>query len=573
MSKIIIGHSGGHAVSLDLEVLLRTRLLVQANSGGGKSWLLRRLAEQLFGEIQVIIIDPEGEFATLREKFGYVLVGVGGETPADPRSAGLVAERLLELRAPAVCDLFESFRKNPSGRHLWVKMFLNALLDAPKKLWHPTVIIVDEAHKFCPEGKAGQSEASEAMIGIATAGRKRGFCAVFATQRLSKLRKDTSAELLNRLVGPTFEDLDLERAADLLSVPNSEKKAFCAKMRVLEPGYFFALGRAIAKERILLRVGAVETTHPEIGSTKLPAEPPPPPEKVRALLPRLADLPKEAEEKLRTEADFRAEIRSLKAQLRAQPKQEAQIVDTAAIRDLRAQLREVGKLLRQRESLLQRFQQEAAVLASRAADLAGSEPIRITAGITMSKPLHQEPKREVPRAALPVPARRPDVLQDEIKETSQNNGRLGRAERRVLAVLAQYPSGRTKKQVALLSGYAITGGGFNNALGALRSKGYIGGYDQMVATIEGSTALGSFYPLPTGDELLQHWYRRLGKCQRAILGKLISIYPESSTKEDIGSATGYESSGGGFNNALGRLRTLELISGYNEIKASEELFG
>src|SRR5947209_2102103 len=92
---------GGH-VELDVAILLKTRLLIQANSGGGKSWLIRRLAEQLFGVAPVIIIDPEGEFSTLREKFGFVLVGKGGETPADPRSAKLVAHKLLELQASAV---------------------------------------------------------------------------------------------------------------------------------------------------------------------------------------------------------------------------------------------------------------------------------------------------------------------------------------------------------------------------------------------------------------------------------------------------------------------------------------
>ena len=96
-----------HTISLgnatiDIPVLLRTRMLIQANSGGGKSWLLRRLAEQFYGKVQVIIIDPEGEFSTLREKFDYVLVGDGGETPADPRSAALVAEKLLaQARANA----------------------------------------------------------------------------------------------------------------------------------------------------------------------------------------------------------------------------------------------------------------------------------------------------------------------------------------------------------------------------------------------------------------------------------------------------------------------------------------
>lgn len=37
----------GHGASIDVDVLLATRGLIQSNSGGGKSWLLRRLAEQM----------------------------------------------------------------------------------------------------------------------------------------------------------------------------------------------------------------------------------------------------------------------------------------------------------------------------------------------------------------------------------------------------------------------------------------------------------------------------------------------------------------------------------------------
>lgn len=40
----------------DLDTLVDTRLLVQANSGGGKSWCIRRLLERL----------PEGEAKILR---------------------------------------------------------------------------------------------------------------------------------------------------------------------------------------------------------------------------------------------------------------------------------------------------------------------------------------------------------------------------------------------------------------------------------------------------------------------------------------------------------------------------
>lgn len=149
---------------MDLNELLRTRLLLQANSGGGKSWLLRRLAEELFGRVPIFIIDPEGEFSTLREKFDYVLVGPGGETPADPRSAAVVAEKLIDLKVSAVCDIYEL---KPPDRHRWVRLFLEALIDAPKSLWHPRIVVVDEAHIFAPERGMGESEASGAMVDLA----------------------------------------------------------------------------------------------------------------------------------------------------------------------------------------------------------------------------------------------------------------------------------------------------------------------------------------------------------------------------------------------------------------------
>jgi type II secretory pathway predicted ATPase ExeA len=50
--------SGGKAAMLDLEELLATRLLVQGNSGSGKSHLLRRLLEQSAPWVQQCVIDP-----------------------------------------------------------------------------------------------------------------------------------------------------------------------------------------------------------------------------------------------------------------------------------------------------------------------------------------------------------------------------------------------------------------------------------------------------------------------------------------------------------------------------------
>lgn len=44
------------------------------------------------------------------------------------------------------------------------------------------------------------------------------------------------------------------------------------------------------------------------------------------------------------------------------------------------------------------------------------------------------------------------------------------------------------------------------------------------------------------------------------------------TKLELAERAGYEASGGGFNNALPRLRTLELIEGRADLRASADLF-
>jgi hypothetical protein len=151
--------------------------------------------------------------------------------------------------------------------------------------------------------------------------------------------------------------------------------------------------------------------------------------------------------------------------------------------------------------------------------------------------------------------------------------KLSSGERRILTAVAQYPQGRSKLQVAILSGYAPNGGGFNNYLGALRTRAFIqGSGDRLTITEAGIEALGSWEPLPTGSALIDYWSGRLGKAERLILEALTQVYPDALTKEEVAAKAGYEANGGGFNNALGRLRTLELVQGRGGLRASDNLF-
>ncbi len=87
-------------------------------------------------------------------------------------------------------------------------------------------------------------------------GRKRGLAGVIATQRLAKLAKNVAAEASNFLMGRTFLDIDMARAADLLGMDRRQAEMF----RDLQRGNFVALGPALSRRPLPIIIGAVETS-------------------------------------------------------------------------------------------------------------------------------------------------------------------------------------------------------------------------------------------------------------------------------------------------------------------------
>jgi len=85
--------------------------------------------------------------------------------------------------------------------------------------------------------------------------------------------------------------------------------------RNLDPGHFLAYGPALnQKTPRELVTGDVFTTHPEVGKRRLSAPPKPTPAIV-ALLPKLADLPKEAEAEARSMEDLKRELAAARREL------------------------------------------------------------------------------------------------------------------------------------------------------------------------------------------------------------------------------------------------------------------
>lgn len=555
----------GKPFTADLDIVLRSNVLAQANSGGGKSYLLRRAIEQTFGKVPMIVIDPEGEFSTLREKFDFVLVGQGGDTPADVRSAPLLAHRLLELGASAVVDLYEMPKQL---RPAWVAAFINALVEAPKKLWRDLLVFIDEAHEFAPEPGHGSSESPaekacrHALIDLGAKGRKRGYGVFAATQRLGKLSKDFAAELKNTLIGQTWIDIDRERAAGSLGIAKAEKAEFFRGVKTLEPGNFFALGRAFLLDPTLVRIGEVQTEHPRAGIRQ--SAPPPPTDKIRHMLPQLADLPKEAEQKIKTEADLRAEIARLQRELAQRPKAEA----TERTAEVAVVPPEWIKTIESATHRLSEANDTAAVAV---------EGILESIGVAVSALKGCVELGQNYRPAPAAPVRHPVALPPPRTCTNsqvEGGGEVGNGGlRRMLVALAQRPNGLTNGQLGVRAGLSSKSGTFSNYLSRARQQGWLVDEGQVRRiTDAGIAALGSFVPLPEGAALAEHWIRELGGGASRMLRALVDAYPEHLSNAELGERAGISPSSGTFSNYLSRLRTLELAEGRGgQIRASEEL--
>ena len=241
---------------LDLEELLATRLLVQGNSGSGKSHLLRRLLEQSAALVQQAIIDPEGDFVTLADKFGHVVVDAAAQPratcSASPPASASIASRWCSTSKGLEVEAADALRRRLPRR----PVRCGARLLVSRCWWWST-------RRSCsrppPPAKCRTRRAKlslGAMTNLMCRGRKRGLAGVIATQRLAKLAKNVAAEASNFLMGRTFLDIDMARAADLLGMERRQAEMF----RDLERGHFVALGPALSRRPLPMRIGEVETS-------------------------------------------------------------------------------------------------------------------------------------------------------------------------------------------------------------------------------------------------------------------------------------------------------------------------
>jgi uncharacterized protein len=530
-------------LALPLEAVTQT-FGILAKKGAGKTYTAAVLAEEMLKAGQcVAIVDPTGAWWGIRSGFPVAVFGGDhADVPLQEGAGEVVAQAVVENRFSALLDL-SLLRKAA------VRRFLTPFLETLYRLnREPLHLFVDEADDVAPQQPRGdEAPLLGALEDVVKRGRRKGIGCTLITQRPADLAKQvlTQVEVLTVLRLSHPRDLAAIREWVNVHADPEQAKEMLASLPGLPVGeaWFWSPGWLDLFRRVKVR--RRETF--DSSATPRPGEAAKRPRSLAeidlaALGQQIAATLQQAKEN--DPRELKRRVAELERQLRGRPAPEARVERV-----------EVPYLSSEQTGAVQAALREASL--SRAIERPSYEarPTATRQGQSSPRPL-PPPPRLAPRPA------------------AESNGKLPKAERLILAALAQHGP-CTKAKAAILAGYAVGGGGFGNALSALRTKGHLeGGPDALRATPAGLEALGPYDPLPSGPDLLAHWLGQLGKAEREILQVLADAHPAALTKEQVAERTPsrYAPDGGGFGNALSRLRTLELVSGRGELRASDDLF-
>ncbi len=245
--QLLTGKSDTKDVFIDAQEFVTGRTCVIGQSGSGKSYLIAVLCEQLLqNNIAFCIVDTEGEYFSLKEKFQ--LLWVGGE------------EADVSIEVDFYDLITKSIKDNVSlildvsdvlDQRKVVSDFAGKLYEIESQVKQPYLLIIEEADRFVPQSKDSLKEIEE----ISKRGRKRGLGLLVATQRPSLVNKNVLSQCGNQLIGKLTTENDL-KAVDLFFVDRKELEL----LPKLNTGEFFVMGNVV-KEKTRMQTVQRITQH------------------------------------------------------------------------------------------------------------------------------------------------------------------------------------------------------------------------------------------------------------------------------------------------------------------------
>lgn len=216
---------GDGALKLDpQEHLISQPLAVLGVRYAGKSYLVGKITEGLSEVKQpFIVIDREGEYWTLRERYPVLVAAVGkphgrpqgyrADIELSPSSTGALAFRAVEKGYSLVLDL-----KNATMRETYESLgyFLEAVYNAESLYNRPLVLVMEEAQVLVPEvGRVRLKELrrlQEKVVywtyEVVSGGRHRGLGFILVARRAAEVAKAVLSQCPIRVIFKMVDPAD-----------------------------------------------------------------------------------------------------------------------------------------------------------------------------------------------------------------------------------------------------------------------------------------------------------------------------------------------------------------------------
>ncbi len=319
--------------NLNVGSIVTGRTFIASITRWGKSWTTRKIVESCFGHAGIIILDPEGEYSSLREKFPFLIIGK--DVPLQLETAEFMAEKTLESKINVIIDT--SMVEDEETAKQYINLFLRKFFFLETTLRQPYLVVVEEAEDFAGEKGIGSQTCLGIMINIVKKGGKRGIGAMFIAHRPAWVSKGVLSQCSNKAIGK-IESTDFDALEKFARVPAD----IIQRLPNLNKGEFCFVGDWV-KEPTFVKIGQVQTTH--LGFT--PGLMPPSPkelqsviqnlqvnlkafvEQVKPSLPDVDTLRKECEAKANAKADER--IKKETTKIENQYKERIASLETAKV--------------------------------------------------------------------------------------------------------------------------------------------------------------------------------------------------------------------------------------------------
>src|SRR3989344_8510339 len=105
--QLVVGKSGNKEIYINAQELVTGRSCVIGQSGSGKSYLIGVICEKLLeNNIAFCIIDTEGEYFSLKQKFEVLWVG-GSQADVDIENVDFndLVEKSIKNNVPLILDV------------------------------------------------------------------------------------------------------------------------------------------------------------------------------------------------------------------------------------------------------------------------------------------------------------------------------------------------------------------------------------------------------------------------------------------------------------------------------------